>query len=167
VKYTEGMADHIVVWEDDEIYLPEHLQACAEALSVSPWAHPKWVYSTYGGKLQLEAATGRFHAALAFRRDFLQSIGGWPTTQAPTFDQQLIRNATEAAAPGRPDQYRGATYVFRWQDTGATHGQNTMGSGDRWYSEYRPQVTQTQWITLADVQYDDAAKAVLNRLDIE
>lgn len=154
-----GFADVQIVWEDDEIYLPHHISSCVRSLREYRWVHPSRVWSTYTGSPQKEEAAGRFHAALGFRREFLDAIGGWPVTDEPNFDQQLISLARQYAPPGRPDHSaKGPSYVFRWSDTGATHGQNTMDKGNDWYRDAKPQFTDPVHLTMKDIRYDDAAE---------
>ena len=133
-------ADALAVWEDDDIYLPWHLEAHAAALARAPWSHPKRVWSLYGGSLHQEPAGGRFHAALAFRRDALldKAIGGWIETPRGDFDQQLLAALSRRfGTPGDPCDGFAPSYVFRWGSTGSYHGQAFMGGdgikGD-WYA---------------------------------
>lgn len=115
-------AEVVLVWEDDDVYLPHHVTCHVEVLQNSLWSHPREVWSTYGGKVHREQAAGRFHASLGFRAEFLQRIGGWPDTARPNFDQELIsRCRRESPEPGRPDSMMPPSYVFRWQDTGSPH----------------------------------------------
>lgn len=152
-------SEALIVWEDDEIYLPHHIRSYVESLRDLPWAHPATVWSTYTGTPQIEQSGGRFHAALGFRTEFLNSIGGWPETDEPNFDQQLIALATRNAPPARPNSGpdRIPSYVFRWADTGATHGQGTMDKGNDWYRSAKPQHTERVHLTLDDIRHDDAA----------
>lgn len=156
-------ADVIVVWEADDIYLPHHISSNVAVLRIHEWAHPTDVWSTYTGAPQIEGAAGRFHASLAFRRSYLDRIGGWPETDSPDFDQRLLRVAAQNAPCGRPDSGEGKypSYVFRWADTAAVHGQSTMGSGVEWYRSYRPQYTKTVWVNQGMVQFDAAAVRTL------
>jgi hypothetical protein len=82
-----------------------------------------------------EDATGRFHASLAFRREAFDRIGGWPLTKRGDFDQQLIARLTAIEAPGDPCQLDSPSYIFRWSQTNAYHGQAFMrGPEDEgWY----------------------------------
>lgn len=133
---TAWHADAVVVWEDDDIYLPWHLRANAEALDLRPWAHPRMVGSLYTGEYQEELAEGRFHAALAFRIDFLVQLGGWPATLRADFDQRLIAKANELGGqPAMPDVDLPPSYVFRWGSTGHIHGQSFMlaPADEGWY----------------------------------
>jgi hypothetical protein len=70
--------DILVVWEDDDIYLPHHISTHVRAMEGRLWSKPSFVLSSYTGRLEQEDATGRFHASLAFRREIFDRIGGWP-----------------------------------------------------------------------------------------
>lgn len=116
----------LVVWEDDDIFLPWHLEAIAAAMADgASWSHPRLVGSLYTGTLAQEPAAGRFHSALAFRRDAWESIGGWPLTRRLDFDQQLMWRLHAAYGPPADscDSLRGPSYIFRWGSTGSYHGQ--------------------------------------------
>jgi hypothetical protein len=160
----------IAVWEVDDIYLPDYLTQHAISLEKNGWSHPREVWSTYTGYPVKEGASGRFHAALAFRRDALRDIGGWPETKRADFDQQLIGKLRQSFKQGYPDlvgsepAYPGSLmrsnpqYIFRWADTGVPHGQGTMRSPDdeTWYDRYTPSYTAP--ITKLDPKLDPAAQ---------
>ena len=83
----------------------------------------------------MEDAKGRFHASLAFRREVFDRIGGWPLTKRGDFEQQLIAQQTAIEAPGDPCQLDSPSYIFRWSQTNAYHGQAFMRGPDDegWY----------------------------------
>ena len=126
--------DAYVVWDDDDLYLPWHLEAYAAALERHAWAHPRTVWSTYTGSPTAEAASGRFHGSLAIRR----GAGQWIETLRGTFDQEMIAQLQSIHGdPGRPDERFPPSYVFRWADTGSHHCQAYMKGTDReWYEDY-------------------------------
>lgn len=129
--------DAYIVWEDDDIYLPWHVESCVAALERGPWVHPSKVLSLYTGKAREEGAAGRFHASLAFHREALEAVGGWPDTARADFDQQLIRNLrSRFGPPADPLDDFPPSYVFRWASTGCRHGQTFMrGSSDEgWFA---------------------------------
>lgn len=140
-------AEILVVWEDDDIYLPWHLSSIVGSLfaPVAPrykhgrmWAHPSRVWSLYGGQLHQEPARGRFHAALAMRFEALAHIGGWPDTPRGDFDQQLLSKLRrECGPPADPCQEGPPGYVFRWGSTNSYHGQAWMRSpaDEHWYED--------------------------------
>ena len=140
MKYAETTGvcgwqpDAYLVWDDDDIYLPWHLEAYAAALEHHQWAHPWQVWSTYTGSPTLEQASGRFHGSLAIRRGPVK----WIETLRGTFDQEMIaRLQAIHGKPGRPDARFPPSYVFRWADTGSHHCQAYMRGTDReWYDDY-------------------------------
>ena len=133
-----GLADGeiILVWEDDDMYLPWHVSSHVAAMSDdSPCCtKPSVVLSTYGGRLQEEDSTGRFHASLGMNRAALDAVGGWPETQRGDFDQILMANLKEFTVDSL-DKAKGPSYVFRWEDTGSYHGQAFMSGpeDEGWY----------------------------------
>lgn len=147
----------LVVWEDDDIFLPWHLEAIAQAMAGGAWwAHPRVVGSLYTGTFQHEPAAGRFHSALALRRDAWEAIGGWPRTRRLDFDQELLGRLMRAYGPPADscDPARGPSYVFRWGSTGAYHGQ-AFG-------------VETWWDDVADLPLDrHAVENLLPRFDVE
>lgn len=133
-----GDTDAICVWEDDDIYLPWHLEASAQALESGLWAHPSEGYAITAGKLRREECRHRFHAALSFRRSALRQLSGWPTNRRANFDLQLIGRAYQSfGAPSDLLATHDPSYVFRWESTGTRHGQSFGASADdtEWYAK--------------------------------
>jgi hypothetical protein len=77
----------LVVWEDDDIYLPHHISSHVTAMEGHLWSKPSKVLSDYTGQIQEEDATGPFHASLAFTRRAFEQVGGWPLPLRGDFDQ--------------------------------------------------------------------------------
>jgi hypothetical protein len=124
-----GEVDAYCVWEDDDTYLPWHLEAHAWGLVQKPWSHPSRAIALTTGKPVVEDATGRLHASLAFTREAYDATGGWPRTKRQDFDfQVLARLRSHFGPPADPSQFAGPSYVFRWASTGSPHGQNFMGA---------------------------------------
>lgn len=153
--------DGFCVWEDDDVYLPWHLRAMAEALGRGDWAKPSRVLSTYGGRLHEEPADGRFHASLAVRASFLARVGGWPDTPRADFDQQFLRRLAEAGAGADPCAFAAPSYVFRW-DTGAYHGQAAMRSpaDTTWYDEAARRAHETGRVDTLTPRMDPQSRAI-------
>jgi hypothetical protein len=127
----------LVVWEDDDIYLPHHISSHVTALqSGARYSKPSSVLSTYPGHLVTENAAGRFHASIAFRWDLFNQVRGWPLTKRADFDQQFM-SILSGAAGETADPCRTArpSYCFRYGSTQAYHGQHFMRSPDDegWY----------------------------------
>ncbi|MBL8808538.1 MAG: glycosyltransferase family 2 protein [Planctomycetaceae bacterium] len=125
----------LIVWEDDDIYLPHHISSHVAAMNGHLWSKPSKVLSDYTGQIEEEDATGRFHASLAFTRLAFEVAGGWPLTMRGDFDQQLIARFTGLGPAGDPCALASSSYVFRWGSTGAYHGQALMKGPDdeNWY----------------------------------
>ncbi len=130
-----AQGDRLVVWEDDDIYLPWHLTAHVRALEDGNYSKPSRVLSLYTGSLVEEAGEDRFHGSMGFRRDALIRVGGWPITKRADFDYQLVLQLTRLGQRVDPCLAFPPSYVFRWKSTQAYHGQTAMRSpGDEgWY----------------------------------
>jgi hypothetical protein len=125
----------LVVWEDDDIYLPHHISSHVAAMDRHLWSKPSKVLSDYTGQIQEEDATGRFHASLTFTRHAFEQVGGWPLTLRGDFDQQLIARLNSLGIAGDPCAVASPSYIFRWGSTGAYHGQALMRGpeDEQWY----------------------------------
>lgn len=162
--------DAFVVWDDDDVYLPTWVEQCVEALKVSRWSHPRFVWSTYTGEPRLEHAAGRFHGSLAVDG----GSADWVPTRRSTFDQEfLAKLAQKHGEPGRPDAAgRSPGYVFRWADTGSTHCQAFMKSGndETWYEAYAEAVRTRrakrgeQPVDKIEPKLDDSARRLYDEL---
>ena len=127
--------DIVLVWDDDDIYLPWHITSHVKSLQTSQWSHPEYCYSLYTGKLELEGTRGLFHGSLGAWRNSIKRVGDWPDTLRADFDQKMIRKlANQFGNPGRPEP---PSYVFRWGSTKAPHTQGFMKSPDdeTWYDQ--------------------------------
>lgn len=129
-------SDAYVVWEDDDIYLPEYVALHAACLAEHELSKPAQVWSDYTGRIALEPAAGRFHSTLGFRRELIERIGGWPETPRADFDQQFIQ-ALQAAAGSQAIGDPGNAFIYGWH-TGHAHGQSTMQGPncETWYERY-------------------------------
>ena len=121
--------DGYVVWDDDDVYLPWHMEAHAHALASHAWSYPTEVWSEGGGSLARERTGGNLHGSIAIGAALMQQLGGWPDTKRADFDLQMIGRLSAAAQPGRPDADYPPSYVFRWANTGHRHYQNYCTQG--------------------------------------
>jgi len=71
--------DAIVIWDDDDVYLPWTLRAHAVALADGDWSRPSLVIDHRNDGIELCEASEQyvFHAAWAFRLDIFKSSGGY------------------------------------------------------------------------------------------
>jgi len=109
------------VWDDDDIYLPWHLEAMAQVFAAGiPWSRPAEVWIDRRTHLERKPTGGLFHASWGFTREAFLSVGGYPAMQsgqdqalAARFKQSGIRAASPAGQP---------SYVYRWYTyPGARH----------------------------------------------
>lgn len=134
----EFQADIIAIWEDDDIYLPQHLENIAAMYEGGvQFFAPKEVYSTYNqplGQVQREGASGRFHASWAYTTGLLNKVDGYPITERLDFDQQMHRKCWHAcnSASSCYDQFHGVgpSYVYRWGNP-TYHGSQAGEEGYR------------------------------------
>lgn len=125
----------LIVWEDDDIYLPSHISNHVLALQHGDFSKPSKILSLYTEKLQEEPASGRFHGSIAFKRSLFNTINGWPLSQRGDFDQELMTRLSQHGKLVDTCQYGSPCYVFRWGSTNSYHGQSAMHSptDEQWY----------------------------------
>lgn len=128
--------DILAVWEDDDIYLPDHLSKLAGAYRIADGGKlfftPETVYSTYGkpiGEFQTENCGGRFHASWAYSRELWDELGGYSLSSRLTFDAEM-RERSMRYCQGVQTLYGGQlpTYVYRWGN-GIYHGSQAGDNG--------------------------------------
>lgn len=157
--------DAIALWDDDDIYLPKHLENHAKTLKFPvDWSYPRLVYSTYGNELRAEESGGRFWASLAILRSSFERIGGFVDSHLATFDQQSLGKFNALLTRGFPDDSSGPTYVFRWQDTKTIHAQHFMGDQVNWYHNVKPGYSKI--VSYEDIKprYQEGVKPIIDKL---
>ena len=133
-----GSVDGIVIWDDDDIYLPNHLEYIANTLQEGDfysYSSEVYVDSKDITKPHIEeTGNSRFHANYAFSRD-LYSKAKWGHTLRMDFDLQMIhRLKTNGTGRDRSD-LGSPTYVYRWSGSQAHHcsGVSTGPDDKEWY----------------------------------
>lgn len=176
--------DAVIVWDDDDIYLPWHLRAHAAVLAGHGWSKPSWIWSAYHNPPQLESAAGRFHGSIAIRRDLLNRIGGWVQTKRADFDQQMISRLRQeeplgdpcfdhcfdvpvtAAPTGYSRAIQSPGYVYRWQSTRASHCSGWMWSPENedWYNRVLPDCDDALMELKPQLDYD--SRCIITRTQL-
>lgn len=167
LKHMQGHQVHAwVVWDDDDVYLPWHLQAHADALHHAAWSHPSQAWSTCGIDPLIQAPQQRqlggrhYHGALAVRSDLMSHLGGWPVTDRSDYDKQMLAACRKASGPpADPCLYGQPSYVYRWSDTGRDHCSGRIKD-----KHYQPPRIQEPPISKLTPAMDDGTKAVLQRM---
>jgi hypothetical protein len=127
----------LVVWEDDDIYLPWHISGHVAALSTSrQFSKPSSILCHLNGQLQRFSASGRFHGSISFTRSALCDIRGWPLTLRGDFDQTFMGQLGKLGPVADPLSNKGPSYIFRGECTENYHGQSLMTGADDedWYA---------------------------------
>ncbi len=127
--------DYVCVMDDDDGYLPDHLSQHAAILKDHPWSYPKEVFSSWGGRMQIEQSGGRFWASSAYRTDALEEIGGYlnQDTLRADFDTHFLQRLQDRF--GGPKQQKYPSYIYNWEATGDNHSSGHIDAGVWKYRE--------------------------------
>ncbi len=143
-QLVSGDCDAIAVWDDDDLYLPWALRACAAALEVAPWSRPSRVLHVQeNGTLRQHETGGLFHGGWAYRRDVFDQVGGYPAIDNGE-DRGLARRLQQAGVETSDPCELGFRpfYVFRWHSGSPWHLSNLGPDGYRrlgaWQVEKTP-----------------------------
>ncbi|NQU20460.1 MAG: hypothetical protein HQ567_04195 [Candidatus Nealsonbacteria bacterium] len=96
------------MWDDDDIYLPWHLEAMTrvfESLSDEVWLDRRTT-------LQRKKTGGLFHGSWGFTREALLPIGGYPPMQSG--QDQALAGRFRAAGVGVTSPEGLPSYIYRW-----------------------------------------------------
>lgn len=128
-------ADVLMIWEDDDLYLPHAIEAHATAyLHGAQWSKPSQVHTLYGTtETRREDATGRFFASIAVSANLWRAVGGMELTLRADFDQRFMSRLHRMAGPPMDTLTAGQSdpgFVFRWGSTQSYHCQHKMRAPD-------------------------------------
>jgi hypothetical protein len=131
--------DAIMVWDDDDIYMPSYVETHAKTLEHHDLSKTLRVLTDCGpgNTIKEEDSGGRFHSSLGFTKELILRVGGWKPTKRADFDLQLIDRLTEQARSwGKWEGVSPIPYVYRW-NTGHAHCQWTMTTpeDETWYDK--------------------------------
>jgi len=116
--------DALVVWDDDDIYLPWTLRAHAEALHHAPWSRPSRVYFERDrtGRIDVQPSGGLFHPGWAFSVELFAQAAGYPFMQSGQDQGLAARFADLGADEADPLAFGFEPYLlYRWGSTGSWH----------------------------------------------
>jgi glycosyltransferase involved in cell wall biosynthesis len=118
--------DAYALWDDDDIYLPWHLEAMARVLeSGVPWSRPDEVWIDASSRwppnskeevrkpyFKRKETGGLFHGSWGFTREAFLAVGGYPPMQSSQ-DQALACRFKKAGVRVLSPS-RSPSYIYRW-----------------------------------------------------
>lgn len=112
------------VWDDDDIYLPWHLEAMVAVFQAGyRWSLPAEVWIDRRTYLERKPTGGLFHGSWGFTREAFLSVGGYPAMQsgqdqalAGRFKKAGIRpiSPSDTLPSGHGPCLRLPSYIYRW-----------------------------------------------------
>ncbi len=124
-ELPDPSAELIHWWDDDDLYLPWHLQDCLEHIA----GHVAWKPASSWMSMRNVAFSrhsNTFEGSWVFRSDYLKSA---PLHTHPTYtDHPLIRQIEEAKLLAATELAGRASYIYRW-DIGTQHVSGYGGTG--------------------------------------
>lgn len=161
--------NHVIVWEDDDIYLKRYVSTHAEVLKTNELSKPARVLTDCGpgATIQEESGRGRFHSNLGFTKDLITRIGGWIETKRQDFDLQLIDKLyKEAKSVGEWDNVKNIPFIYCW-NTGEAHCQWTMdgdGKSENWYEKAEQAYKPVPYVGEVIPKLDERTTKILEQL---
>jgi glycosyltransferase involved in cell wall biosynthesis len=133
---ASAKAEVYAIWDDDDIYLPNHLAVGMELIRECEWVIPAMVGTWDGNMLRKKANTWLFHGGWLFRRSLFQRVGGYPIMQTGQDQALATRFKRDRAVVTRHTEL---TYIYRWGGTGSPH-LSALPKGDLGYQVFHSRV---------------------------
>ena len=115
--------DAYAVWDDDDIYLPWHLEAMVAVFQAGyRWSLPAEVWIDRRTYLERKTTGGFFHGSWGFTREAFLSVGGYPAMQSGQDQALAARFKRAGIKPISPREIVDApassivlpSYIYRW-----------------------------------------------------
>jgi hypothetical protein len=158
VKYTDG--DIIAFWEDDDVYLPNHLSNIASIYDKPGIYMPEMIRSTAHqeiGNTILESADGRFHSAWAYDRKTFDELGGYPKIHRLDMDTQFLY-----LFGANHYYYDAMTFVYRF----GNQYYHMSGYGHDGFENFWKRMGEqpAEYIGKLEPEFDEETKILLEKL---
>ena len=115
-ELADPTADLIHWWDDDDLYLPWHLEDCIDNIGAGVAWKPASNWFLHNRQYQRH--TNRFEGSWVFRADYLQRA---PIDTHPAYtDHPVILQTEEAGLLATTELGDNTSYIYRW-NTGAEH----------------------------------------------
>lgn len=104
--------DIYIIMDDDDAYLPNHVETCVNALENYDYLIPAriWIEKPHG-RFTLKENKWLFHGGWAFTREAFMKVNGYPMMQSGQ-DQGLLQRFRRAGL--KKAQSETPTYIYRW-----------------------------------------------------
>jgi len=125
-ELADPTADFIHWWDDDDLYLPWHLQDCLEHIGNDIAWKPasSWISER---NIRFSRQTNRFEGSWIFRAEYAKSA---PLHTHPTYtDHPVIRQIQEAKLLATTELAGRTSYIYRW-DIGTQHVSGYAAAAD-------------------------------------
>jgi hypothetical protein len=122
LELADPAADLIHWWDDDDLYLPWHLQDCLDNIGDHPAWKPQSSWTSFGN-VEFYLESNRFEGSWVFRADYAKAA---PVDTHPTYtDHPVFLQAQEAGLLGTTELAALTSYIYRW----ATETQHVSSYG--------------------------------------
>ena len=119
---------HFALWDDDDIYLPWHLQNMAEVFEAGcEWSKPRDLFIHSGGPFRRKGTTFLYHAMWGFSRELFLAVGGYPAMQSGQ-DQGLLKRFKQAKTEWKSPS-GDTSFAYRWHSYPGAKHLSAMGNG--------------------------------------
>jgi len=109
-ELADPSADLLHWWDDDDLYLPWHLEDCINSIGESPAWKPRSSWLQNGGRYSRHQ--NRFEGSWIFRADYIKSA---PIDTHPTYsDHPVIKQTEEAGLLATTEFGDNTSYIYRW-----------------------------------------------------
>jgi hypothetical protein len=123
---ADPSADLIHFWDDDDLYLPWHLEDCLKHIGDNVAWKPESCWLSYAN-VTFSRHQNRFEGSWIFRADYLRSA---PLNTHPAYTDHPVYLQTEEAGLVATTDFGGATsYIYRWAN-GSEHISGFAGPCD-------------------------------------
>jgi hypothetical protein len=128
LDFADRSADLIHFWDDDDLYLPWHLDDCLKHIGTSvAWKPASCWISEHNARFSRHA--NRFEGSWVFRADYVQAA---PLRTHPTYtDHPVFLQTPEAGLLATTELGAATSYIYRWANGGEhVSGYAAGGSSD-------------------------------------
>jgi len=122
LELADPTADLIHWWDDDDLYLPWHLQDCLDHIADNAAWKPQSNWMSFGN-VKFSRHTQQFEGSWIFRTDYVRAA---PLHTHPTYtDHPVFLQTAEAGLLATTELAGLTSYIYRW----ATDTQHVSGYG--------------------------------------